>query len=1067
MKKLICLLLLSLTVLGLFACGEGEETNQQDSKPQDDGTRTSFAEGDYVMLASATEAEKELSYKIKDALDPLLGEEGIAYIGSQYSTAAEHEILIGIYDEERVATVEARRIVEAMSGGTRYDMDYAVYAHGGCIAIYYETCDIATVSAAEVPVERIIGEILSQGLPDLPSGEVMRGRVDLYSLQVRADEEMLLERWSALTEELGEERVSALKLLYSLYSDKIPDWSASLYAKGYYNAECGMYLGGFYESTSGRDNLGFGPDVEATMQTLRFIEQSGMIDHLGDISLALPEWMQHQMVYFAKSLQAKNGYFYHPQWSVDATNKNLGRRGRDLGWAVGIMQTFGAEPTYNTPSGVRGDKISADDYLRSVGIEPPASPFESGALTARLGEGCAVMVSRVVTVSSDNTDFLSDFELFIDYIESKDIDTEPYHSTFNSTASQIKAASAKMGKYTPASDVTEEKYLKYSGLDMCGILMKYLNDHINPKTGLWGNDWEKYNEALDLAEDTTTPRMTGTEFKYTNGLHGHIAIYNSWGVAYPEPALAARSVLRGLLSDEPSESNICSLYNLWFCISSLRKNVELRHPASTRDEVLGIIDDALGRDGAAALINTYHKLAKYQKPDGGFAHNIYTGTPRNQGMPTGLGLNESNLDAVCIGTTGMVRTVFDSFDTESIPIYTASDFMRYMAIIEDSKPVMKAPYSVSTIDFEDGVIPPVISSEGELSVMDGALWISGGANIAVSPLSDIGSAIIFRADIEALEGDHRFTLMGDGELLYFTLRLADGKLRIVSEDGATISEAEYGYGGTRTLLIEIEEVSGGILAYASIGATEWEISSERAASIEAIKGINIDSAGGVLKIHELCFARAELSEHRFDSFPEVAIKHVSGDDVKENTLTVEELSGDGVLHFHREINYDGSQNYFDLTASELSREPSLAVFETRMLIAEGGSYSPIDFCLMPAGAAKSDRVFRMTFYAANMSYGTSISVYDSPNGTPSSSKKQATDAVIGEWFDLKIEYYEPSGGEECVIRVHINGKCVLETSEVYGLAQPVDVTDTVRFAPHTPFIGDVYFDDMSYVLKSN
>ena len=102
-----------------------------------------------------------------------------------------------------------------------------------------------------------------------------------------------------------------------------------------------------------------------------------------------------------------------------------------------------------------------------------------------------------------------------------------------------------------------------------------------------------------------------------------------------------------------------------------------------------------------------------------------------------------------------------------------------------------------------------------------------------------------------------------------------------------------------------------------------------------------------------------------------------------------------------------------------------------------------------------------------MSYGTSISVYDSPNGTPNSSKKQATDAVIGEWFDLKIEYYEPSGGEECVIRVHINGKCVLETSEVYGSAQPVDVTDTVRFAPHTPFIGDVYFDDMSYVLKSN
>jgi len=1110
MKRILYIIILIYALAALYSCGEsGDEAakNPPDSDisgtAPEEGVGAVFSEGDYVMIASANAIDKELSYALFDVLDPMLGENGQAYIGSQYSESTEREILLGIVDSERPATLRAKQIVDSMPKKSRYELNYAIYAEGGCIAIYYESCDIATVSAAAEPILWLVSHLLKSGLPNFPVGEVTRGVTDIYSLQSLADESMLKGRWSALEEELGTDTTEAIKKLYSLYSDNIPDWLATLYAKGFFNAEDGMYLGGFYESTSGKDNLGFGPDVEATMQALRFIEQSGMIDHLGGIEEAIPEWMQAELVYFAKSLQAENGYFYHPQWSVDATNKNLGRRGRDLGWAVSIMQAFGAKPTYNTPSGVKGDGLSADDYLHTLGIEPPKSPFDNIKLTTSLGgnnfpaifgsasafstvefsgvtlpqaslaakllsaPGSGAKAATVALASSDdNTDFLSSFELFIDYIESKDVDSEPYHSTFNSTAQQIKAASAKMGIYAPGAEITDEKYLAYSGLTMCEMLIKYLDAHINEKTGIWGKDWEDYNAALDAAEDTATPRMTGTEFKYTNGLHGHIAIYNSWKIPYPEPALAAKSVLKGLLSDEPSETNICSLYNLWFCIDSLCKNVRSYHSQEVESEVLSAISDALSRDGAAAVLNTYEKLKKYQKPDGGFAHNIHTGSAKNQGMPTGLGLNESNLDAVCIGTTGMIRTLFDSFGAERIPIYTPSDFMRFIEIIDSGTPVMKAPYTSSIIDFEDGSIPYLIEAEGGAKVEDGDLISDGTIKVFPSPLSDIGRTLAFVGTLVASEGRYTVEICGkEGAFIAFEAELLSGKLKLYDNAGNLAAEAECEVGKSFELSIEIIISDGAPVCYVSFGGAAAAFSSKLEASLDDIEYILLDNAGGVLRISELCFAKTESSEHKFDVFPETLIKYINGDNVNENTLECERLEGEGVLHYHREINYDGSQSYFDLTATALSKSPSTTVFKTKMLVASVASASPIEFVLMPAGAAKAQRVFKLTLSASKTEAGSPIYVYDSPGGIQNSSGRKETSAKIGEWFELKIEYTEPNEGEGGLIRAYIDGALVWQTSEMYGTAQLADITDTVRFAPHTPFLGDIYFDNMSYVQR--
>ena len=79
--------------------------------------------------------------------------------------------------------------------------------------------------------------------------------------------------WEALAKEAGgDERgagiADAFKQLYTLYTPALAEWFAKLYDPE---------VGGYYSTTSGHDTEGFGPDVEVTVQSLRFIESSGML----------------------------------------------------------------------------------------------------------------------------------------------------------------------------------------------------------------------------------------------------------------------------------------------------------------------------------------------------------------------------------------------------------------------------------------------------------------------------------------------------------------------------------------------------------------------------------------------------------------------------------------------------------------------------------------------------------------------------------------------------------------------------------------------------------------------
>ena len=172
--------------------------------------------------------------------------------------------------------------------------------------------------------------------------------------------------WQRLSEVAGEEIVSALKDLYTIYDDRLITWYAGLYDPK---------IGGYYYSNSARDNetvehngktYKLLPDAEATYHSVGWWRGAGLNGGITDWGMWLPEWMRKQVGDFIYSLQDEDGYFYHPQWGKDIS---ISRRARDLMWSKHILNAFGYKLKYKTvieaSKGEGDQKTLIPEYLKS------------------------------------------------------------------------------------------------------------------------------------------------------------------------------------------------------------------------------------------------------------------------------------------------------------------------------------------------------------------------------------------------------------------------------------------------------------------------------------------------------------------------------------------------------------------------------------------------------------------------------------------------------------------------------------------------------------------------------
>ena len=694
-------------MLALAGCN----SNTDEPGGNKNGNDTVFVPGDTVYIIS--DGSGTYQEEIFDAMFDfvLKGRGGRLFTGAPGDPVHDLEIIINVEDDTRPIVQKARKILEREDEPAGiFEMRYVIYASGGQVVIVTDENVYTKHQAVDYIVSDFVEKyILGKDEIVFKQGVVENSVIDLVTAQEAEDAVYLEEKWVAFDEEIkkiygesnGAEITKAFRTYYSMFSDKVVTWWADLYDPG---------IGGFYYTNSGRNNYGYLPGIESTGQILSHLVSTGMLETLGgSLSINLPQLMQYQIAYYYKSLQDPDGLFYNPQLGKEGSTSY--RLGRDQGHAISRMTQFGAWPTYTcvySGKTYEGDGITADEWwdglvaegLISADTPRPYVPkslkdyedyVKKGNLSATSAKEAVSKVvatsSQVIATSGVSTYFKSHSEFEV-WLKQWNPDTSPYAACSNISAARnlIEPSSAALGDANAPG-----KW--YHGMTLTEMTVEYLNGFINDR-GLFG-------AYVDNGDPSA-----GCKFQNTNGLMKAISVYNNAGVAYPEPLKAVESCLIGIMSDEVSSGNVCEVYNIWTALSGVLTNVknygtkdQIKFLFGYYDEgkgaqVEGRIYQALGRDGAAAIINSYEKQKNYQCSDGGFNHSVNgnaAGGSNNGGVPAGIGsVKESNVDAVGFGMQSIISVMRSSFGLKtSVPVFTESDWMRFIGRVVELNPVIK------------------------------------------------------------------------------------------------------------------------------------------------------------------------------------------------------------------------------------------------------------------------------------------------------------------------------------------------------------------------------------------
>lgn len=598
-----------------------------------------------IVLADSafpSELSGELIWALKDNLGSRLS---VKYDDSD--EAAAHEIVIG--ESGRVIShIAYSRLEELMDnrGGTGFG-GYVLYSDGSSLALAY-TEELGTQHVEEIIAE--LAEWATKTSLVKEKGVVSSEVYNMYEIYENEDMERRDAAFAALESKLGTDVVKALKELYSsLYTSDIISWLANLYEP----RECicdnyvdgvrvclhptdkdGNYLcknGGFYYSNSARNTYSFLPDIESTYQALVFLEMTGMLDGFGgNFGGFIDGQLRADIVAFTKGLQNPDGYFYHPQWTIEQTQKNWSRVSRDLMWSEAILNKFGESPYYTTPTG------------SMTGTGRPASP--ASYLTGRLAENAASAVSLVTPTASALPAHLQSADAFKAYL------------------SQFKMDVYGLGYYASNELAAQVNQLTAANKQLNGaikpILFEFLEEKHNPENGLWRSE---------------------VDYDGLNTVFKAVMVYSAFGMPFTYADKAVESAITVLSSDEVP-GHVCGMYNTWYDISGLISNIRKFQGSEIADALQAKAIEI----APAAIKNTIRYTKIFRKPDGSFSYFSDHCSETSQGMTVALRCDEGDVNASLICTGGMMDHMGMALGVELPPIFGTRQLAEFLDIIADN-----------------------------------------------------------------------------------------------------------------------------------------------------------------------------------------------------------------------------------------------------------------------------------------------------------------------------------------------------------------------------------------------
>jgi hypothetical protein len=352
--------------------------------------------------------------------------------------------------------------------------------------------------------------------------------------------------------------------------------------------------------------------------------------------------MRTQVGSFIKGLQDPNGYFYHPQWGKEMTDAHRPRRGRDLTMVTRIFDWCGISPTYDTPTGIKGDGLLAD------------------------GTPAKVSSQAVVSEAPDSVKafdpVLKDKDSFIEYLSGFEIDLDKPNtsyevgSAFECQATQIAA---------------RDKELEALGADyrLADILAEWFEKYQDPETGIFCKP-----EHLGVRAINGVLKIAGT--------------YDRIGRPFPNAVAAFRSARNAIISDE-EPNTVCWVLNPWYSLTVIMNNVaenSRKNNDYAAERQIAELRAEMIKNYPEMIRATARKLKKFRKPDGSFSYLQDRTSHVSHEMPVAIsGTNEGDVNSTNICCAGIVGHIFVMLKQEMIPFFTEADRMRYVAIIEEKE----------------------------------------------------------------------------------------------------------------------------------------------------------------------------------------------------------------------------------------------------------------------------------------------------------------------------------------------------------------------------------------------
>ena len=212
-------------------------------------------------------------------------------------------------------------------------------------------------------------------------------------------------------------------------------------------------------------------------------------------------------------------------------------------------------------------------------------------------------------------------------------------------------------------------------------LILWLEENQNPENGLW----EK--------------RIS---YPAVDGMMKMIILYNHFGIRMKNADKALKSALISALSDDPI-SCCTQFYNPIGAINGILENLKITCAA---DDAEALRRTVVAHAEELVRI-TREKITKCKRSDGSFSYDSNPNSRLSQKAPVGLGLEEGDINASAMCSTGTLNSLCGALGIPRIPIFCEKDSRIFFDIIDNAIQLQKKYEKPKW--FDEAIDPNVVS----------------------------------------------------------------------------------------------------------------------------------------------------------------------------------------------------------------------------------------------------------------------------------------------------------------------------------------------------------------------